>query len=273
MSEVIFIEEKQPDVSSKKSERKPVRGDRSKDEEKEKKNFIKWKNHDLSKYELVSPNQRTLDSPDVISIDGRIFLGSYENGAKNLIGLKSLGITHVLTVGVDMPIPHADENFKYKLIKVYDSQTEDLAKYFEECFQFINTALNEKPSNKVLIHCWAGISRSATITLFAMAQRYHISYICAYEMVRRLRWWIRPNPGFQQQLIDFLKTKNKLEDNPKQVECYTECANTLRKMYKTKSITQKQREKVTFSFSAIFGKNHPYSMDVIDEMRSFVVSG
>jgi dual specificity phosphatase 12 len=50
---------------------------------------------------------------------------------------------------------------------VVDNDRADILHHFEECIEFIETILAE--NEKVLVHCHAGVSRSATI-------------VCAYLM-------------------------------------------------------------------------------------------
>jgi hypothetical protein len=71
---------------------------------------------------------------------------------------EKFGITHILTVCPDFPStgPH------HMALDVGDWEFENLLIQFLPACRFIQSALESK-SNRVLVHCYYGISRSATI--------------------------------------------------------------------------------------------------------------
>lgn len=96
---------------------------------------------------------RQKDCVDVSRITRNLFLGSYEQGASGYDGLKVLGITHILTVGHKMPAVFPDK-FTYKIIKLRDDKVATIENHFEECVEFIDEAVRENSSNRILVHCW-----------------------------------------------------------------------------------------------------------------------
>ncbi len=112
--------------------------------------------------------------------------------------LQKFGITHILTVAKGHPaqFPHS---FKYKIIPVLDMASTNLKRRFNECIEFINECLSN--GGKVLVHCFAGVSRSATIILAYMMQEHGLSYHAAIKFVKNKRALINPNDGFRTQLI------------------------------------------------------------------------
>jgi protein-tyrosine phosphatase len=58
---------------------------------------------------------------------------------------------------------------------------------------------------KVLVHCFAGVSRSATIVIAYMMQEHGMNYHSAFKFVKSKRPFINPNEGFRTQLITFGK--------------------------------------------------------------------
>ena len=88
-----------------------------------------------------------------------LYLGDF-NSANNINKLKELGIKNVLTILEDSYIKYNEsDNINHKTIIVYDSVQENIIKHFGECLNFI------KGDNKILVHCAAGISRSATVVV------------------------------------------------------------------------------------------------------------
>lgn len=93
---------------------------------------------------------------------------------------------------------YADAGIIFKGLKLDDIWMEDISRTFGESVTFIDDALGRR--GKVLIHCLAGISRSATIAIAYLMLRHGQSVESAVMEVRRKRG-IRPNEGFLRQLV------------------------------------------------------------------------
>jgi protein-tyrosine phosphatase len=144
--------------------------------------------------------RRPKDCIDASRIINRLYLGSYDNAATCKDGLVNYKITHILTIGYDMP-NEFPKDFIYHLIKLQDNALEDISSYFTECFEFIDNALASNNNNRILVHCFAGISRSATIVVAYLMHSMGLSYVESCECVRKARHWINPNSGFRKQLV------------------------------------------------------------------------
>merc|ERR1719410_2807571 len=101
----------------------------------------------------------------------RVYLGSI-GAAKNLEWLKTNGITHILCVagGIECYFP---KQFEYKVIEIDDAPNEDISAHFASCSEFIDEALKNE-SNKVMVHCFAGMSRSVTVVSAYLMQKQQI---------------------------------------------------------------------------------------------------
>lgn len=65
-------------------------------------------------------------------------------------------------------------------------------------YNFINAAIERK--EKVLVHCMAGQSRSASVVIYFLMKRYSMTFENAYEYVKLRRPQIHLNNGFFEML-------------------------------------------------------------------------
>lgn len=134
-------------------------------------------------------------------IEPGLFLGNL-TAATDVNWLKKTGITHILTVD-SCPLPRKIQerlpNLIIKYIQVTDMPREDLLTHFEDSYEFIDRALLES-NNKVLVHCYFGMSRSATIVIAYMMKKHEKCFSDAFQVVKEKRRYVGPNPGFLAQL-------------------------------------------------------------------------
>lgn len=140
----------------------------------------------------------------------RLYLGGYSD-AKDLKKLEKLGITHIAAIAAEAG-PYFQGCFSYLHIKAYDSSSFKLFPWFEEVANFIYNAL-EKENGVVLVHCQMGISRSASCVIAYLMKYYAMSFRSALQFVQSKRTIVCPNEGFQQQLIEFEKTRRIAKDS------------------------------------------------------------
>jgi hypothetical protein len=163
--------------------------------------FIKESNTTLIKLyggtDLVDP---------ITKITDNLFLGQGRLTAHADILIK-LGITHVVSIG---RTPHKEvingPFYKFELQGAQDVDHENLMIHFPTIFSFMRKALND--GGKIYVHCEMGCSRGATVMIaFLRANGYFDSLQSAYNHVKKLRPWISPNLGFQEQLQTFFSEK------------------------------------------------------------------
>ena len=93
---------------------------------------------------------------------GRLFLGNYI-AAQNLDQLALNNIKSVVSVILQFYEYENDKQVEnHLMLKAADDLSEDLTKYFQESYEFIDKHLKK---TNVLVHCRAGISRSATLVM------------------------------------------------------------------------------------------------------------
>lgn len=87
-------------------------------------------------------------------------------------------------------------DLKYKVVSAMDVPWENLSKYFESCIRFIKTAI--KHGGGCLVHCYGGVSRSATIVIAYLMSEHKMGMFEALNFVKVKRSAVFPNPGFQR---------------------------------------------------------------------------
>lgn len=227
-------------------------------------NLTRWELDSFA--ELYNPETNFYkDSIDCGRITSNIYLGSYNLAAKAKDGLKLLGVTHILTMGHKMEIPYPGE-FEYKVISIPDSPDANITQYFDECIDWIETALRE-PSNVVLIHCYAGISRSATITIAYLMKSKNYCFIEAIEKVRQARFWVHPNAGFRSSLYNY-NIRLELPCSKEMIQLYEQCFSILRKVtVKKHKLQSADKSFVIDAFQELFGIYHPATLRVQQELK------
>ncbi|XP_029470550.1 dual specificity protein phosphatase 10-like isoform X2 [Rhinatrema bivittatum] len=140
-----------------------------------------------------------LEDAELSTILPFLFLGN-EKDAQDLEHMASLNIGHVINVTTHLPLYHPG-TLCYKRLPATDSGKQNLRQYFEEAFEFIEEA--HQCGKGVLIHCQAGVSRSATIVIAYLMKHTLMTMGDAYKYVKGKRPVISPNLNFMGQLLEF----------------------------------------------------------------------
>jgi len=117
--------------------------------------------------------------------------------------LGQLGITHVLVVGEELREHFADNGnrYTYKKLSVKDAVDEPLDLVFTEACEFLD-GVRRQPGARVLVHCFAGRSRSVSVTI-AYLIYLNYTFRAAFELIRERRIGISPNTGFMEILTRY----------------------------------------------------------------------
>lgn len=129
-----------------------------------------------------------------------VFLGK-ANSAQSYEILQELGITHILMIGYDLTAWFPDRGIIYKHIELEDKETTDILPTFAETAGFIGNAI--KSGGRVLVHCQAGVSRSASVVIAWIMKSQGVSYMDAYWICKSRRTCIMPNRGFVAALRNY----------------------------------------------------------------------
>ena len=136
--------------------------------------------------------------PPLSQITENLYLGNLYD-AQNISNLLKIGIQKVLSLITDPQLLYYPKEIEHKLIKINDFPRENIIQYFGECLLFI------EDNRKILVHCVAGASRSATIVIAYLMWKNQLDYKESAKFVEQMRPCINPNYGFVRQLQIFEK--------------------------------------------------------------------
>jgi protein-tyrosine phosphatase len=133
-----------------------------------------------------------------------IYLGG-DSGANDLAKLTELGITHILNASDCIPNYYEHTtNITYMRVPIADCSSVILKDYFPTVFEFITSTLES--GGRILVHCFAGKSRSASFVIAYLMQHLRMNYMDAFKHVQYHRSVVEPNLGFELQLHAFEKS-------------------------------------------------------------------
>lgn len=122
------------------------------------------------------------------------------NVASDRSMLLSKGITCVINATIEIPNfnwPHIE----YVKVPLADMPHSPISLYFDCVADKIHSVGREHGA--VLVHCAAGVSRSASLCLAYLMKYHRVCLAEAYAWVKSRRPIIRPNGGFWRQLINY----------------------------------------------------------------------
>lgn len=137
------------------------------------------------------------EAPDNVpaKILEHLYLGSQDCCEPDVV--KSYCISHVLSVGIEAT--NQLDYVLYKFVPCLDVPESNVEQLLNNTVPFIESVLKDE-GNNILIHCNAGVSRSATVVIGFLMLKRNYSFVEAYKHVKSVRNCVQPNSGFQQQL-------------------------------------------------------------------------
>ena len=133
-------------------------------------------------------------------IEDMLWLGSVQT-AHNEETVRGLAITHIVNATNQRNSNKFEDFIQYFNVNIDDEDTEDISAYFTPVCAFIQSALDD--NGRVLVHCHAGISRSAVLTINFLRHYFHWNLRQAYRHAISRRPEIHPNRSFMEQLVQF----------------------------------------------------------------------
>lgn len=193
--------------------------------------FCDISNKEILQIALFNSRMTYLDGiPQPILPYSFLYIGSI-GSAYNLSSLKAAGITHILCLSDNIKLKYPNE-FTYKRVSIIDRPEFDIESVWDECFDFIEQvrikneiyeimhssidsinisggterSYNEKLQDeypikyKVLVHCYQGISRCASICCGYLIKFMNLTFEESLSLIRNARPKVSPNSGFISKL-------------------------------------------------------------------------
>jgi len=129
-------------------------------------------------------------------ITNHIILGNRES-AMNADKLRSMGVTHVLNVCHQLPNFHP-KSFVYVKVEIVDHPDSVITNIATVTTDFLRRV--EQLNGRALVHCVAGVSRSASAVIMFLMQHHDLTLKQAWLHIKSHRPHVSPNEGFKLQL-------------------------------------------------------------------------
>lgn len=135
---------------------------------------------------------------NVSEINSHLFLCG-NIGDKKMAKLVEVGVTLVIDA-TNMGVKRTC-GIEVLAIPIDDHPAAKISEFFQLALDRI--AKNRQSGGKTVVHCMAGISRSATLVIAYLMREEKLSLTEAFDLVRLKRPIVQPNMGFWQQLEEF----------------------------------------------------------------------
>lgn len=140
------------------------------------------------------------EEPDCI-LEDKLFLGS-QFSACSLQTLNRLNIAAILVCGKNLPKFFAHDpasGIQYHNLPIEDSLNQDIVPYVHSAMRFLQEFIIER-KQRVLVHCAAGVSRSASVIIAYLMLMNQWDFDTAKSYAKAKRVLVNPNLRFTQDL-------------------------------------------------------------------------
>jgi predicted protein tyrosine phosphatase len=164
------------------------------------------------------------DPPVIDSFEQRMLFPNLADSLTTLIALGSrranqpdfiqqMGFTHIVQIS-DQPPPtsgactHRDDTRLYLQMQDDEEQNISAGDVLPSFLTFVRS-LDAAAGHRLLVHCEAGVSRSASLVIAFFILDRGMDFDAALAFVRERRPCVQPNEGFQRQLRMLATDKNQ----------------------------------------------------------------
>lgn len=149
-------------------------------------------------------NEIAKNKDKISLVSPHVYISSYEV-ANDYNILQKYNIRHVLTILSDSSSNVMTHYPFVNYLRVYkvDIFFENIKDSFDDTYKFIDNAVSK--GENILVHCYAGMSRSPTIVAAYLMLKYNMTADQALEQIKHGRNIASPNFGFVNQLGQYEK--------------------------------------------------------------------
>jgi len=138
-----------------------------------------------------------------------IYLGSAFN-ASNYDMIKKYDIESIINMTNELT-NHYEENINYKRYPLYDNNNDSIIDYLENTYQDIIEFQRKNPNKYILVHCFMGASRSATVVTYYLMKKYGLSVDDAILKIKEKRGIVNLTAKLYSDLHKIQREKLKLD--------------------------------------------------------------
>lgn len=131
-----------------------------------------------------------------IHIIDNIYIGNIDSIDYNK--LKELNITNIIICGKNLK-NDIHNNFNHLEFLIDDSFEQNIIDHIK----ISNKYIDENKDKKILIHCYSGISRSASFVIGYLMYKLKLNFADAYNYIKKIYPKAIPNENFIKQLTNF----------------------------------------------------------------------
>lgn len=150
-----------------------------------------------------SPDPNVIRLPDQVTPG--LFIGDWRD-AVNQRAVNFLGITHIISIaGVENYVHYKrliPRHVELMMFCIEDNDNVSIRSMLDLACDFIHKG---RTTGNTLVHCVAGVSRSASFVIAYMIRELGYGYESALRVLRMARPICAPNRGFEKQLRDYEK--------------------------------------------------------------------
>lgn len=132
-----------------------------------------------------------------------LYLGNAYN-ASNYKTIEKLNIKTIVNVSKELPnFFEKNTSIRYLQIPIKDDSENHITEFIHSVLDFLDQNGPYDKNNSVLIHCYMGSSRSASIVLLYLIYKYQYSYNAGLELLRSKRPIVNINTNFLKDIYDY----------------------------------------------------------------------